>query len=270
MLFRRSPLVFFGSPSNGQFSISVSRGGGLDMALLAASNWPLVFICGAMIASAIIDWWKFKVPNWLTFPVIISGWILGLVHSFGGHLVAGDGAGGIGASLAGTALGLALLLPMYVIGGMGAGDVKMTMGFGSWAGAFYGLDGGLCLWVIVYAFCAGALVGGVIAVGMILARRQFSQNLQHTRVILLDFVTSGSLSTLAERANQRRPRWHRLPYGVPLCIGFVGYLWWAGAFTPPAEARFLAPIHQAIPVDSNWRAALAASPRLPSLSPTRS
>lgn len=207
------------------------------MALLSPPNWPLAFICVAMIASAVIDWWKFKVPNWLTFPVIISGWVLGVVHSLGGHVVDGDGSGGIGASLAGTGLGLALLLPMYAIGGMGAGDVKMTMGFGSWAGAFFGLEGGLCLWVITYAFCAGALAGGVIALAMIAVRRQFGQNLQHTRAILLDFMTSGSLTALADRANQRRPRWHRLPYGVPLCIGFVGYLWWAQSQLPPPETR---------------------------------
>ena len=30
----------------------------------------------------------------------------------------------------------------------------------------------------------------------------------------------------AERANSRRSSWVRLPYGVPLCIGFLGYLWY--------------------------------------------
>src|SRR5438105_794072 len=199
------------------------------MALFTLSNWPLVFICIAMIASAVIDWWKFKVPNRLTIPVILGGWMLGLLHDMGLHLIAHEGNGGIGASLAGTGLGLALLLPMYAIGGMGAGDVKMTMGFGSWAGAFFGLHEGLCLWVIVYAFCAGAIIGGVIAVGMIAVRRQFRQNLEHTRAIMLDLFTSGSLAAVAGRANARRPRWHRLPYGVPLCIGFLGYLWLAGS-----------------------------------------
>jgi prepilin peptidase CpaA len=198
------------------------------MQLLTPSNWPLIFICGAMIASAVIDWWKFKVPNWLTFPIIVTGWAFGLVHQFGGHVVANDGVGGLGAALAGTALGFALLLPMYAIGGMGAGDVKMTMGFGSWAGAFFGLEGGLCLWVILYAFCAGAIIGGVIALAMIFVRRDFQNNLQHTRAIMLDLFSSGSLGSIAGKANARRPRWHRLPYGVPLCIGFVGYLWLAG------------------------------------------
>src|SRR5262249_51593566 len=151
------------------------------MGLFTAANWPLVFICAAMIAAAVIDWWKFKVPNWLTFPIIVSGWVFGLAHNFGWHIVPGDGVGGIGAALAGTVMGFGLLLPMYAIGGMGAGDVKMTMGFGSWAGAFFGLQGGLCLWVILYAFGAGAICGGLIALGMMAVRRQFSQNLQNTR-----------------------------------------------------------------------------------------
>jgi len=199
------------------------------MTLFSPESWPLLFICVAMVTSAVIDWWKFKVPNWLTFPVILSGWALGLLHTL--HWYPDAGQGGIGDSLAGTALGFALLLPVYAIGGMGAGDVKMTMGFGSWVGAFFGLQGG-CLWHIIYAFCVGAIVGGVIALVMIALRGEFRRNLQHTRVILLDLMTSGSISVVAQKANQRRPRWHRLPYGVPLCIGFVSYLWLAQIETP--------------------------------------
>src|SRR6187397_1603112 len=103
------------------------------------ANWPLAFLCAAMIVAAVIDGWKLKVPNWLTFPLVLSGWVLGLLHSFD-VLVPATGEGGIGASLAGTMLGFVLLAPVYAIGGMGAGDVKMQMGFGSWVGAFYGLS----------------------------------------------------------------------------------------------------------------------------------
>src|SRR6516162_1215570 len=102
------------------------------------SHWPLAFVCLAMTVAAVIDGWKLKVPNWLTFPLVLSGWALGLVHDCG-WLLDATGSGGIGASLAGTALGFALLFPVYAIGGMGAGDVKMQMGFGSWVGAFFGL-----------------------------------------------------------------------------------------------------------------------------------
>src|ERR1700683_5498642 len=121
------------------------------MNMFSWGSWPIVVICAGMIAAAVIDWWKFKVPNKLTFPIILTGWLLGLANNFG--LEAGDG--GIGAALFGTCLGCVLLIPVYAIGGMGAGDVKMTMGFGSWIGAFYGFGEPNGMWIIVYAFCIG-------------------------------------------------------------------------------------------------------------------
>src|ERR1700761_3730908 len=94
------------------------------------NHWPLWFISVAMIVAAVIDGVKLKVPNWLTFPLVLSGWALALVHTFGG--LEGTGQGNIGGSLTATALGFVLLFPVYAIGGMGAGDVKMQMGFGAW------------------------------------------------------------------------------------------------------------------------------------------
>jgi prepilin peptidase CpaA len=192
------------------------------MKLFTLEYWPVHVICVGMIAAAIIDWWKFKVPNKLTFPLIISGWVLGLANNFG--LEAGQG--GIGAALAGTLLGLGLLLPVYAIGGMGAGDVKMTMGFGSWIGAFFGIAQGM--WIIVYAFCAGTIVGGIIALGMIIVRGNYKQNASHMKEIVGDLFSTQGIGDMAAKANRRRPRWHRLPYGVPLCIGFLGYLFYLG------------------------------------------
>src|SRR3954452_1277839 len=137
------------------------------------NHWPLWFVCLAMIVAAVIDGWKLKVPNWLTFPLVLSGWALGLCHDAG--WLTGTGSGGFAASLAGAGLGFALLFPVYAIGGMGAGDVKMQMGFGAWIGAFYGGSAGL--WIVFWAFVVGALIGGVIALGMILVRGQLRTNL---------------------------------------------------------------------------------------------
>jgi prepilin peptidase CpaA len=192
--------------------------------IFTLENWPVLVVCVGMIAAAVIDWWKFKVPNRLTFPLILSGWVLGLCNNFGLEA----GAGGIGASLAGTAVAGALLLPIYAIGGMGAGDVKMTMGFGSWVGAFYGLPDSLG--IIFWAFCAGTIAGGVIALGMIMVRGQYRANVQNVRDIVGDLFTSTGIADVSEKAQRRRSRWHRLPYGVPLCIGFVGYLIYLHSF----------------------------------------
>ncbi len=190
------------------------------MGFFTLANWPLWFLSLAMIVAAVIDGWKLKVPNWLTFPLVFSGWALGLVHSFG--WLPETGSGGIGASLAGTALGFALLLPVYAIGGMGAGDVKMQMGFGSWVGAYFGFSQGCS--IIFYAFCAAAIIGGVLALFMIMLRGQYRRNARNTREIVGDWFTSSSLGAVSDKAAQRKQRLHLLPYGIPLCLGFVGYL----------------------------------------------
>jgi len=190
------------------------------------SNWPLAFVCAAMIAAAVIDGWKLKVPNRLTFPLILSGWLLGLLHSCG--LWESSGSGGIGSSLLATALGFALLFPLYAVGGMGAGDVKMQMGFGAWVGSFYGMRAVEGVhpgagWIIVSAFCLAAVIGGVLAMGMMLMRGQWKTNLNNTRAILGDLLGTG-VSRAADRAAQRKSRMHLLPYGIPLCLGFLSYL----------------------------------------------
>ncbi|MFL5242749.1 MAG: prepilin peptidase [Gemmataceae bacterium] len=197
------------------------------MAFILA-NWPLGFVCLAMIVAAVIDGWKLKVPNWLTFPLILSGWALGLFHNLEpvlanwGLAVGSTGVGGFGAAFLGTLLGFALLLPVYAIGGMGAGDVKMQMGFGSWVAAFFGLPDALS--IIFFAFCLAVVIGGVMALAMILIRGQYRTNISNTREILGDLFTSKGIGDVADKAAKRKPRLHLLPYGIPLCIGFVGYL----------------------------------------------
>ena len=189
------------------------------MGLFTLANWPLLFICGAMVVAAVIDGWKLKVPNWLTFPLVVSGWLLGLLHNFG--VLEATGTGGIGASLAGTAVGFALLWPVYAIGGMGAGDVKMQMGFGAWMGAYFGLWQGMA--TVFYAFAAAAIIGGIMAMAMIAIRGQYRRNMANTREIVGDLFTTGA-EEAADRAAKRKSRMHLLPYGIPLCLGFVGYL----------------------------------------------
>src|SRR5687767_4483683 len=89
-------------------------------------HWPVWLVTVTLVVAAVIDGWKLKVPNLITFPMIISGWIYSGVF-FGWE--------GLGYSLLGTVVGLALLMPAYAIGGMGAGDVKLLAGVGAWVWA---------------------------------------------------------------------------------------------------------------------------------------
>ena len=203
---------------------------------------PVVMLCVGMILAAVIDGIAFKVPNWLTLSMILAGWGFGVLNSFGVTIGPGPieaafrsdfpASGGISASLLGTLVAFGLLFPVFLIGGMGQGDVKMQAGFGAWVAALYGSNEGL--WTIVYAICAGYIVGGILAFGMMMLRGQVHRNLSNIREIIRDLrvlVTMGP-GAAHQRAHQRRATWHRLPYGIPLCIGFVGtiiYLHWVNS-----------------------------------------
>src|SRR5262245_12639420 len=89
------------------------------------THWPYWLVTITLVVAAVIDGYKLKVPNWITFPMVFAGW----AASF-----ASFGWAGLGWSLVGTAVGIALLLPAYAIGGMGAGDVKLLGGVGAWVG----------------------------------------------------------------------------------------------------------------------------------------
>jgi prepilin peptidase CpaA len=184
----------------------------LDAVVLSSvigDKWPIWLVSAVLVVAAVIDGWKLKVPNWITFPMVISGWI----YSF-----AAFGWEGLGASLIGTCVGLGLLLPLYAIGGMGAGDVKLLAGVGAW------------VWgtVTFYAFCLSAVVGGVIALGMVLYRRSWRKHRDQFMVIVGEILTTKNPSELAEAAAERKSSMLLLPYGIPIAIGTIAYFVFKG------------------------------------------
>jgi|SRR5579883_797802 len=188
---------------------------------------PLVVISFGMILAAFIDGWALKVPNWITLPLVLSGWMLGALHDFG--VPVDSGTGGFGISVIGTIAGFALLFPMLAIRGVGEGDVKMQMGFGAWVAAYFGTTGPTGLHgigVVFWAFCFGAIVGGAFGMVIILLRRRFKQNAGIVREIFndLQLFGTGQVSAATRQAQDRRSRWVKLPYGIPLCVGFILYL----------------------------------------------
>jgi prepilin peptidase CpaA len=180
-----------------------------NLARLFVEHWTVWLVSTTLVVAAVIDGWKLKVPNWITFPMILSGWV------YSGLWFGWDG---LGWSLAGTAVGLGLLLPAYAIGGMGAGDVKLLAGVGAW------------LWgsVTFYAFCVSAIVGGIIALGMIAARRKWLHHFRQFLAIANEIVVVRDPSELAAIAAERKSRMMLLPYGIPIAIGSIAYFVWTG------------------------------------------
>lgn len=172
-------------------------------------GWQVKLVCAVLIVAAVIDGWKLRVPNWITYPLVLAGW---------GYWAFASGWSGVGFSLMGTAVGLALLLPAYAVGGMGAGDVKLLAGVGAWTGTH----------VVFWSFCLSAIVGAVLALAMVLYRRTLQKHYQQFKMLLLEFWIVRSPSALAAVAGQRKSNMLLLPYGIPLAIGSIGYFLWAG------------------------------------------
>ena len=175
-------------------------------------NWPVWIVTITLIIAAIIDGLKLKVPNWITFPMIMSGWI------YSATLSPYAGWEGLVYSLIGTVVGLALLLPLYAIGGMGAGDVKLLAGIGAWV---WGM-------VTLYAFAVSAVVGGIIAVLMVLSRRNWFKHKAQFWMICNEILTVKDPEKLAAIAAERKPTMMLLPYGIPIAIGTIAYFAVAG------------------------------------------
>ncbi len=178
-------------------------------------NWQYWLVSIVLIVAAVIDGIQLKVPNWLTFPMIISGWVFSAM-AYG---MAGDGwMVGLGWSLAGTAIGLALLLPAYAIGGMGAGDVKLMAGIGAWVHC----------WITFYAFCLSAIIGAIIAVIMVWRAGKMKKHSGQFFAIINEIATVKNPETLAGIAAERKSTMMLLPYGIPICIGTIVYFAWTG------------------------------------------
>jgi prepilin peptidase CpaA len=177
------------------------------------NHWPVWVVTVTLIVAAVIDGLQLKVPNWITFPMIIAGWI------YSATCVAGyPWWEGLAYSLLGTVVGLSLLLPAYAIGGMGAGDVKLLAGIGAWVWSTNTL----------YAFALSALIGGVIAVLMVVARRNWFKHQAQFWMICNEILTVKDPDKLAAIAAERKPTMMLLPYGIPIAIGTIAYFAAAG------------------------------------------
>jgi prepilin peptidase CpaA len=167
----------------------------------------IVSIAVVVVATiaAISDLSTRRIPNFLTFGAAIAA----LVY----HAVDG-GVYGAGQASLGWIAGVALFLPFFALGGMGAGDVKLIAALSAWFGPFGALQ----------LAAATAIAGGVVAVIVMLHARYFGRALRNLWLLIAHWWVNG-IRTLPELtlASSRGPR---LAYAVPILLGTLGVLWW--------------------------------------------
>jgi prepilin peptidase CpaA len=149
----------------------------------------------------------YRIPNYLTLGTALAG----LLFQAATH-----GFGGLGNGLLGLALGFFLLFPVYLLGGMGAGDVKALAALGTWLGP------GLTLMLFFYM----AMAGGLLALGVLIYKGLLWAKLRQYWSYLVSWVLmrpSGLKAGPLPKAEVPG-----IPYGVAIALGMVTLFWRGG------------------------------------------
>ena len=158
----------------------------------------IIFLSAVLIVASVNDLRFQKIPNLLTYPT------MGI--ALGYHVVM-NGLNGLLFSLGGLALGIAVFILPYLMGGMGAGDAKL-MGA---VGAILGAKG------VFIAFLFTAITGGVYALILFLLNRRYSKNFFAKQAATLKtFIFTGQFMPIPEDSNEKKPK---LCYGIAIAIG---------------------------------------------------
>ncbi len=153
---------------------------------------PVVVLAAGVIASW-IDLRSRRVPNLLTMPLACAGLLLAAIGVSG--LTVTD-------AIFGCLVGLGVMLPLHVLGGTGAGDVKLMAAFG----ALLGPAG------VLGAFIRMAIVGGVIAIAVAIHRGRLRETLHGT--VLLAARVDGVAAAIEHPAIN-----NRFPYAPAVALG---------------------------------------------------
>ncbi len=174
---------------------------------------PAVLLLGFLVRAVWTDVQSRRISNNLVLAGLLTGFVLqGLVTPGDGLFAQPFGGLGVMSAAGGMLTGLGLLLPMYALGAMGAGDVKL-MGM---IGAFLGPQD------VVGAMLASAVVGGVLALSVAIYQRHLGKVLANVRQLLtngmLRAATGGSFASEAPQTTGK------LPYAVAIASGTTAYL----------------------------------------------
>jgi len=168
------------------------------------SDYFLMFLLLLVLSiSAIIDFRTQKIPNLITLPTVI---IALLYHLFT------NGFDGLIFGALGLITGIGLLIIPYMIGGMGAGDVKFM-------GAVGAILGSKSVFV---AFLLTALVGGMYAfIIILLNKKQFKGFFKKHLLTLKLFILTRKFIPDPAEENNNKPK---LCYGVAIALGTFIYM----------------------------------------------
>jgi len=173
-------------------------------------NWQWLawgVLAPVLVAAGVCDLRRGVVYNWLTYPAIVAGLVLGAVEG----AAAGDTLDGLTNHAVGLGFGFGVLFVAYLLGGMHGGDVKL-MGA---VGALLGWRDWAALEAMFYSFSVGLAVGLIVVIwrgqaGAVLRRMWMAIRILPLPTATLDEATGTPT--------------YRVPFGFAVCVGTLWYL----------------------------------------------
>ena len=170
----------------------------------------IVLVC-TVLAAGLYDLRYRRIPNWLNLAAMSAGVVLNLLL-FAGH--------GFALALLGIGCSLLVYLPLYLVRGMGAGDVKLMAAVGAIAGPRN--------WIGI--FLATAILGGIVSLIYVLCRRRLHETLLNLGVIVTELLHVRAPIIRDPNLDIRSAGALRMPHGALIAVGVVTFLIFGSRF----------------------------------------
>jgi prepilin peptidase CpaA len=168
------------------------------------SNGVAFIALAVGLTACVTDLLSRRIPNVLTLGAAAAALFF--------H-VSGEGMLGLQAAATGWVVGMVLFLPLFLLGGMGAGDVKLLAALGAWLGPWD------AIWLAIYA----SVAGGVMAIAVAITHGYLHTALRNVRTLLGYWWVVGPRSMPAMTLESSRAP--RLAYAIPVFVGTVVTIW---------------------------------------------
>ena len=146
-----------------------------------------------------------RIPNWLVLAGIVTGFVWNAIST---------GVPGLAVAAAGLGLGFVLYMPLYVIRGRRAGDVKLLAAAGAIAGPVN------CFWI----FLLTAILGGVIVLFFIVIRGRTGQTCFSVAWIVRDLLHFKAPYKSSEELDVTTDKGLRVPHAALMAVGAVAFI----------------------------------------------
>lgn len=166
-----------------------------------------------VVPAALFDLKERRVPNWITLPgVLIAIGLNAFLYETPGLWI----------SLKGLGIAMLIYFPLYLLRGMGAGDVKLmaavgaTVGWANWLGILF----------------LTAVFGGIAALFLVLWQKKLHQTTGNIGHIVLSLMHRQAPHTTNPALDVKSEKAIRLPHAVAIAFGTLGYLVAAALWAP--------------------------------------